>query len=113
MDDRYFAVKAASKRIADLRLQSIWHLRLEVKFMRLLTILLKKAVSPSVQQDLTMYDQLTLLVEDMAAARNPYSLYIDLAFHLQTMIEALQGEEERDIAESGSITDEHLSLWGI
>ncbi|WP_224981952.1 hypothetical protein [Geomonas agri] len=92
MDDRYFVVKAAACRFKELNLPHTWDLRLEVKFVCLQGALLRKMPEPS-SNDSTMYDHLTLLVENMATAEEPRIWYIKLSEHLDEMIAAVKDKD--------------------
>ncbi|GFO64464.1 hypothetical protein M1B72_13560 [Geomonas paludis] len=92
MDDRFFSVKAAAKRVAEINLQKTSFLTLEVKFLRLQTAMLNHSLAPRLRAEDSAFDHLTLLVEEMAAAREPHFWYEALSEHLEEMIAAVEGQ---------------------
>jgi hypothetical protein len=92
MDDGYLAVKTAAQRTSKVKLRSLSKLRLEVKFMRLQTELLKDALSPPPRMDSFLYYRLARLVDEMAKARNPNCWCDDLADHLDNMLAHLEAQ---------------------
>lgn len=90
MDDRYFSVKAAAKRLAEINLQKTSFLTLEVKFIRLQTAMLNHSLTPRLETEDSAFDHLTLLVEEMAAAREPHFWYKALSEYLEEMIAAVE-----------------------
>lgn len=96
MDQRYFAVIAAERRLSEITLaKSVW-LRLQVKFLTLKIKLLNDALSPRACESLTSYDYLTLLVENLVSAKDRSHWCTQLSEHLDYMTTAVVPHELGD-----------------